>query len=261
VIVENKPGAGGTIGAKTVMTAEPDGHTLMIGSTSNLLIAPLIYKNAGYDAGTFAPVARISETTEVLAVHPSVQANSVAELIALAKSRPGQLNYASNGSGSTQHLTVELLKSMAGINVTHVPYKGSGQSNADLVSGQVQVMMDNLLTLLPLVKAGRLRSLAVSTSRRSAAVPELPTIAEAGVPGYAAAGWYGIIAPAGTETRIVAKLSAEIGRILRLQDVRDKLLALGSEPAGSTPEEFGAYIRAEMLKWSKIVKDSGARAE
>jgi tripartite-type tricarboxylate transporter receptor subunit TctC len=260
--VDNRVGAAGIVGMEAIAKAPNDGYTIGMGFAGVLAVNPSLYAKLPYDArNDFAPVALVAHSPLLLVVNPAVSANSVSELIALAKSRPGQLNYASNGSGSTQHLTVELLKSMTGINITHVPYKGSGQSNADLVSGQVQLMMDNMLTLLPLVKAGRLRALAVSTSHRSPSIPELPTIAEAGVPGYVAAGWYGVVAPAGTDPKIVAKLSSEIGRILRLQDVRDKLLLLGSEPAGSTAEEFGAFIRAEMLKWGKIVKESGARAE
>ena len=262
VVVDNRVGATGIVGMEAIAKAPNDGYTIGMGFAGTLAINPGLHAKLPYDVlRDYVPVALVAHSPLLLVVNPTVPANSVSELVALAKSRPGQLNYASNGSGSTQHLTVELLKSMAGIDITHVPYKGSGQSNSDLISGQIQVMMDNLLTLLPLAKSGRVRALAVSTSQRSAAMPELPTIAEAGVPGYAAAGWYGVIAPAGTDPRIVARLSAEIGRILRLQDVRDRLLALGSEPAASTPEEFGAHIRAETAKWSKIISDSGARAE
>jgi tripartite-type tricarboxylate transporter receptor subunit TctC len=262
VIVDNRVGAAGIVGMEAIAKAPNDGYTIGMGFAGTLAVNPSLYAKLPYDAlRDYTPVALVAHSPLLLVVNPSVPANSVSELIALAKSKPGQLNYASNGSGSTQHLTVELLKSMTGINITHVPYKGSGQSNSDLVSGQVQMMMDNMVSLLPLARSGRVRALAVSTDRRSQAMPELPTLSEAGVPGYAAAGWYGVIAPAGTDPRIVAKLSAEIGRILRLKDVRERLLVLGSEPVGSTPEEFGAYIRAETVKWGKIVKDSGARAE
>jgi tripartite-type tricarboxylate transporter receptor subunit TctC len=262
VVVDNRVGAAGIVGMEAIAKAPNDGYTVGMGFAGTLAVNPSLYAKLPYDVlRDYAPVALVAHSPLVLAVNPAVPANSVSELIALAKSRPGQLNYASNGSGSTQHLTFELLKSMTGINVAHVPYKGSGQSNSDLVSGQIQMMMDNMVSLLPLAKAGRVRALAVSTSQRSPGMPELPTIAEAGVPGYAAAGWYGVIAPAGTDPKIVARLSAEIGRILRLQDVREKLVALGTDPAGSTPEEFGAFIRTEMAKWNRIVKESGARAE
>jgi tripartite-type tricarboxylate transporter receptor subunit TctC len=262
VVVDNRVGAAGIVGMEAIAKAPNDGYTVGMGFAGTLAVNPSLYAKLPYDVlRDYAPVALVAHSPLVLAVNPAVPANSVSELIALAKSRPGQLNYASNGSGSTQHLTFELLKSMTGINVAHVPYKGSGQSNSDLVSGQIQMMMDNMVSLLPLAKAGRVRALAVSTSQRSPGMPELPTIAEAGVPGYAAAGWYGIIAPAGTDPKIVARLSAEIGRILRLPEVREKLVTLGTDPAGSTAEEFSAYIRAEMAKWSRIVKDSGARAE
>lgn len=262
VVVDNRVGAAGIVGMEAIAKAPNDGYTIGMGFAGALAVNPSLYAKLPYDAlRDYTPVSLVAHSPLLLVVNPSVPANSVAELIALAKLKPGQLNYASNGSGSTQHLTVELLKSMTGINITHVPYKGSGQSNSDLVSGQVQMMMDNMVSLLPLAKSGRVRALAVSTDRRSQAMPELPTLSEAGVPAYAAAGWYGVIAPAGTDPRIVAKLSAEVGRILRLKDVRERLLILGSEPVGSTPEEFGTYIRAETVKWGKIVKDSGARAE
>jgi len=262
VIVDNRVGAAGIVGMEAIAKAPADGYTIGMGFAGTLAVNPSLYAKLPYDTlRDYAPVALVAHSPLVLAVNPTVPANSVSELIALAKARPGQLNYASNGSGSTQHLTFELLKSMTGINVAHVPYKGSGQSNSDLVSGQIQMMMDNMVSLLPLAKAGRVRALAVSTGQRSPGMPELPTLAEAGVPGYAAAGWYGIIAPAGTDTKVIARLSAEIGRILRLPDVREKLVTLGTDPAGSTPEEFSAYLRAEMAKWNRIVKDSGARAE
>ena len=196
----------------------------------------------------------------MLVVHPAVPANSVNELIALAKAQPGQLNFASTGSGSTQHLSAELFKSMAGISMTHIPYKGSSLAYPDLLAGNVSLMFENMLSMLPNAKSGKVRALAVTGTKRSAALPEVPTVGES-VPGFSAVGWYGVLAPAGTDAAIVNKLSAEINRILRLPEVNERLSSLGAEPTGSTPEEFAAHIKAEIAKWGKVVRDSGARIE
>jgi tripartite-type tricarboxylate transporter receptor subunit TctC len=202
VIVENKPGAGGTIGAKAVTTAEPDGHTLMVGSTSNLLIAPLVYKNAGYDAGTFAPVARVSDSIEVLAVHPSVPTHSLAELIALAKSQPGTLNYGSAGIGTLPHIEGELLNTRAGIDIRHVPYRGGGQALTALVAGEIHVLFSTLTQMLPYVREGRLRGLAVTSETRSALAPDIPTMVESGFDQFVTTSITLIVAPAGTPLAI-----------------------------------------------------------
>jgi tripartite-type tricarboxylate transporter receptor subunit TctC len=262
VVVENRVGANGMIGADAVAKAPKDGYTIGMGYSSLMAINPFLYKMPYDTLRDFEPVALVARGPVMLAVHPSLPVHSVSELIALAKSKPGQLNYASTGVGSIQHLSFELFKSIAGVNIMHVPFKGSSQANVALLSGDVQVMNDNLVTLLPLAKAGRVRLLAVSTSARSTAIPELPTFAEAGVPGYEASTWYGVIAPAGTDPKIVAKLSKEIERIVGLQDVRDKFSSMGMESfRSSTPADFTAVIRADTARWGKVIKEAGVRAE
>jgi tripartite-type tricarboxylate transporter receptor subunit TctC len=262
VIVDNRTGASGIIGAELAAKSPADGYTLMMGFAGNMAVNPSLFAKLPYDSvKDFAPVSLVALSPLMLVANPAVPARSVSEFIALAKARPGQLNFASTGNGSTQHLSAELFKSMAGIDITHIPYKGSSLAYPDLISGQVSLMFDNMLSLLPYARSGKVRALAVTGDRRSPAMPELPTIAEAGVPGYAAVGWYGVFAPAGTDARIVNKLSAEIYRILKLPEVNERLLGLGAEPAGSTPEEFAAHISAEIAKWAKVVKDSGARID
>ena len=261
VIVENKPGAGGTIGAKTVVTAEPDGHTLMIGSTSNLLIAPLIYKNAGYDAGTFAPVARISETTEVLAVHPSVQANSVAELIALAKARPGTLNFASAGIGTLPHIEGELLKSRAQIDISHVPYRGGGQALTGLVAGQVQMMFSVLTQMLPYIREGRLRGLAVVTQERSKLAPEIPTMVESGFDQFVTTSMTVLVAPAGTPMAIRQKINQAVAAALASPEVQQAYATIGAEARRSTPDELAADLILQQQRWRRIIETTRVTAE
>ncbi len=261
VIVENKPGAGGTIGAKTVVTAEPDGHTLMIGSTSNLLIAPLIYKNAGYDAGTFAPVARISETTEVLAVHPSVQANSVAELIALAKARPGTLNFASAGIGTLPHIEGELLKSRAQIDISHVPYRGGGQALTGLVAGQVQMMFSVLTQMLPYIKEGRLKGLAVVSAARSKLAPEVPTMVESGFDQFVTTSMTVLVAPAGTPMAIRQKINQAVAAALASPEVQQAYAAIGADARRSTPDELAADLIREQQRWRRIIETTRVTAE
>ena len=261
-VVDNRAGAGGTIGTELVARAAPDGYTLKFGSTSSLAVSPNLYPKLAFDIlRDFTPVAQVATASFVLAIHPSLPVKSVPELIALAKSKPGQINFASSGSGSSLHLCAEYLKYLAKIDLTHVPYKGVGPAMPDLISGQVQLLFSDMAPFVPFVKAGRLRVLAVSTAQRSKLYPELPTIAESGVPGYDLAGWYGIVAPAGTPRLTVERLHAESMKAMRAPDVAERYATLGVEPVEGTPEQFGAYIRAELGKWADIIKRSGAKLE
>ena len=261
VLVDNRTGAAGIIGAEAAAKAPNDGYTIMMGFAGIIAVNPSLYKTLPYDSvKDYAPVALVALSPLMLVVHPAVPAYSVNELIALAKAKPGQLNFASTGSGSTQHLSAELFKSMAGIDMTHIPYKGSSLAYPDLLAGNVSLMFENMLSMLPNAKSGKVRALAVTGTKRSAAMPDLPTVADS-VPGFSAVGWYGVLAPAGTDAAIVNKLSAEINRILKLPEVSERLSSLGAEPSGSTPEEFAAHIRTEIAKWGKVVRDSGARIE
>ncbi len=257
--VENRAGAGGTIGADYVAKSKPDGYTLLLTATPFVITANL-YKNLPYNAlADFAPVTRVASGPYVLTVHPSLGVNSVAELIAMAKANPGKIDYASSGNGSAQHLVGALFAHMAGIVMTHVPYKGSSQAQADLVAGIVKVSFVGTPIVIPHAKAGRLKALAVTTTKRSPQMPDVPTIAESGVPGYEALVWVGLLAPAGTPPDIVAKLNAEIGKLLHAADVVQLFAASGVEPSPTTPEEFGAYLKSEFDKWGKAVRDSGAQ--
>jgi len=256
--VENKAGAGGTIGADFVAKSKPDGYTLLLTATPHVITANL-YKNLTYNALTdFAPVIRVASGPYVLTVHPSLGVNSVRELIALAKAQPGKIDYASSGNGSAQHLVGALFAHMAGIQLSHVPYKGSSQAQADLVAGVVKVGFPGTPIVIPHMKTGRLKALAVSTAQRSSHLPDVPTIAEAGVPGYEALVWVGLLAPAGTPPEIIAKLNGEITKLLRIAEVQQLLASSGVDPTPTTPEEFGAYLKSEFDKWGKVVRDSGA---
>jgi len=261
-IVDNRPGAGGNIGSDVVAKALPDGYTLLVSAASTLAINASLYKNMPYDTATaFAPISLIAMVTNVLVIHPSLPVKSVKELIAFAKARPGQLNFASGGSGGTQHLSGELFKTIAGIDMVHVPYKGSSAAMPDVLGGFVPLIFDGLPQSLPYIKAGRLRALGVTTARRSPALPDVPTIAEAGLPGYEAVAWFGAVAPARTPRDIVTKLNAEIVGILKSADVKDRLASQGADTAPTMPDEFAEFIRKEMLKWAKVVKATGARAD
>jgi tripartite-type tricarboxylate transporter receptor subunit TctC len=256
--IENRTGAGGTIGADYVAKSKPDGYTLLMTATPHVITGNL-YKNLPYHTlNDFAPVIRVASGPYVLTVHPSLGVNSVRELIDLAKASPGKIDYASSGNGSAQHLVGALFTYMAGVQMTHVPYKGSGPAQNDLVAGMVKVGFPGTPIVIPHVKAGRLKALGVTTAQRSPQMPDVPTIAEAGVPGYEALVWVGLLAPAGTPADIVNKLNGEVGKILRNPEVQQQLSASGVDATPTTPEEFGAYLQIEFEKWGKVVRDSGA---
>lgn len=260
VVVENRPGGGGTIAIDTVAKANPDGYTILAVSASHTL-NPSFGKKLPYDPiKDFAPVTLMALSPYVLTVHPSVPANSVKELIALAKSKPGQLNYGSPGIGTAGHLAGELFKVMAGIDIVHIPYKGGPPGLTALLGGEVSMLFYPVFLVQPHHKTGRLRALAAIESRRSSAMPELPTIAESGLPGYEVTQWYGVLAPAGTPREIVTRLHTEIAKIVKLPEVNERLLGQ-VEPVSSTPEEFDAFIKAEIVKWTKVVKDAGIRID
>ncbi len=262
VMVENRTGAGGTIGNEFVARAAPDGYTLLTASAATLCVAPSLYPNLPYDAlKDFAAITTVANSTFVLVVHPSLPAKTVMEFIALARSRPRQLHFGSAGSGSVTHLAAELFRRMAGIEAVHVPYKGAAPALIDLIGGRLQFTFDSVLTSSPHVKAGKLRALGVTSATRSPVMPELPTIAEAGLPGYEASTWFGLVAPAGTPRDIIAKLNSIMVKSLSSPGTRDRLLAQGLEPVGNTPEQFTQLIRGELPKWAEVVKFSGAKAE
>jgi tripartite-type tricarboxylate transporter receptor subunit TctC len=262
IVVENRGGAGGTIATRQVAKADPDGYTLGLGGTGTLAIGPTLYNNVGYDPRKdFAPVGLIGSSALVVLVHPSVPVRSIAELIALAKQSPGSLNYASAGAGSGIHLGTEYFLTMAGIRMAHIPYKGTGPALNDLVGGHVKVYFSSMPSAIGLIKAGKVRALAVTSAKRSAILPDLPTVAEAGLPGYEAVLHYGIIAPAGTPRPAIDKLNAALRAAVTAEDVKMKMAADGTEPLPSTPDEYAADIDREEKKWSVIVKKSGAKAE
>jgi tripartite-type tricarboxylate transporter receptor subunit TctC len=260
-LTDNRPGAGSNIAAEVVAKSPPDGYTIFIGTVANTINATL-YPKLPFDfARDFAPIILATAAPNVLVIHPSVPARSVKDLIALAKSRPGQLNFASSGVGTAPHLSGELFKVMAGINMTHIPYKGSPPAVADLVAGTVDVMFSPASTVLPHVKDNRLRALAVTTSKRIPSLPALPTVAETALPGYETVTWFGFVTPAKTPPVIVSKLNADISKVLALPDVRNQFEIQGIEILGGTPERFADYIREEIAKWAKVIRLSGAKAE
>ncbi len=261
-IFDNRPGAGGNVAGEIVAKSPADGYTLLMGNNSILATNASLYKNMSFDPiKDLAPVALLASQPNILVVHPSLPVKSVKELIAFAKARPGQLNYASSGSGAAAHLAAELFKSMAGVDMVHIPYKGASPALVDMLAGQCQVMFATALSVQPYLQSNRLRPLAVSTAKRSRMLPQLPTVAEAGVPGFEATTWHGVVATGGTPTAVINKLNAEINKILRLPDVSTSLTRQGAEILGGTPQQFAAYVKAEIPKWTKVVKDSGARAD
>lgn len=265
VIIDNKPGAGGNLGADAVAKSAPDGYTILMGAVATHAINPTLYKKMPYDAAKdFAPITLLVSTPNVLVVNPSVKARSVTELIALAKREPGKLNFGSGSNGSAGHLAGELFKSMAGVDMTHVPYKGSAPAQQDLLAGQIQIMFDNLASAMPQIKAGKLAALAVTTAKRSALAPDLPTIAESGgaaLAGFDISTWFGVFAPAGTPKEIVAVLNQEFNRAIHVAEVKEKLDAMGADALGSTPEAFAAYIKTEASKYADVIKKSGAQVD
>jgi tripartite-type tricarboxylate transporter receptor subunit TctC len=261
VIVDNRAGAGGNLGAEIAAKTAPDGYTLFMGTPAQAINSGL-YRKLNYDlVRDFAPVSLVTTGQYVIVVHPSLPVKSVKELITLARARPGQLNYASAGSGNATHLAGELFKSLARVNLVHVPYKGSGPALTDLIGGQVQLMFSNLTAALPHVKTGRLRALAVTGEKRAAAAPGLPTVSEAGVPGYLVISWFGVLAPAATPREIVTRLNSEIAQAMRAPDMRERIAGEGAEPTSSTPEQFAAFIKAEIAQWTKVIKSAGIAAE
>jgi tripartite-type tricarboxylate transporter receptor subunit TctC len=256
-VIDNRPGAGQMIGIAQVAKAAPDGYTLLM-AASPLVLNQLMYARVPYDAvRDFTAVSQVAVLPNVLVVHPSLPARTLAEFLALARRQPGKLNYASAGIGTSPHMSMELLKTMAGIDLAHVPYKGTAPALADVLAGQVLVTMASAPSALPHIRAGKLRPLGVTSRVRSLVLPEVPTIAEAGVPGYEAIQWYGLLAPAGTPREIVARLSGEVSRALRVADTRATLLADGAEPVGSSAEEFTGFINTEIVKWTKVAKSAG----
>ena len=261
VVIDNKPGAGGNVGADIVAKASPDGYTLMVGSTA-MLVAPALYATVPFDPlQDFVPVTQINSAPLLLVVHPSLPVKSVAEFIAYAKANPGKLNYGSGGVGATPFLAVESLRAVVGFETVHVPYRGGAPALADLVAGQLSFMIENVPGTLPLVRDGRLRALAITSSKRSALVPELPTMQEAGVPGYEMIGWNGIFAPKGTPPEIVKRLNDELAGILRTPEMKEQFAKLGAEAVGSSPSEFAAFVKAESARWLKIIRDKGIKPE
>ena len=262
VVVDNRPGAATMVGAELAAKSPPDGYTVFNGSNTTLAINPNLYSKVPYDPiKDFVAVTQIASLPNLLVVHPSLPVRTVKELAALARSRPGQLNYGSSGTGTPAQLAGVMFGDAAGVKLVHVPYRGSSQALTALISGETQMMFGSMTSTLPFVKSGRLRAIAVTGAKRSLAAPDLPTVAEAAYPGFEAVTWYGLFVPAGTPAAIVARLNAEVVRILRAPDFRDWLVAQGADPVGSTPDELATFVKAELVKYAKIVKDSGMRPD
>lgn len=261
VVIDNRAGAGANLGAEIAAKAPPDGYTLFMGTPAHAINSSL-YSRLNYDlVRDFAPVSLVTTGQYILVVHPALPVKTVRDLIALARARPGELNYGSGGNGNATHLAVELFGSLAKIRMTHVPYKGSGPAITDLIGGQVQLMFANLTAGLPHVKSGRLRALGVTGAKRSPTIPGLPTMQEAGVPGYIVTSYYGVLVPIATPQEIVARLNREITKVMRLPGMRERLAGEGAEPASSTPADFAAFIKAEIAKWATVVKDARISAD
>ena len=260
-VVENKPGAGSLVGTEFVAKAPADGYTLLIVALPFSVLQSL-HPKANLDVTRdFMPIIQAGATPNVLVVNPGLPAHSIAEFIKLAKSKPGQIAYASSGAGSSNHLSMEMFKTMTGTDLVHVPYKGSAPAMTDLLGGQVQAYFDNAPNALPHVRAGKLRALAVTTAKRSSFAPDLPTVAEGGVPGYEITAWFGVVAPAGTPPDVAMKLNGEAQRFMALPETLDRFAKAGVEPVGGTAEQFGQHLRSEVAKWAKVVRDSGAKVD
>jgi tripartite-type tricarboxylate transporter receptor subunit TctC len=261
-LVENRGGASGNIGAEMVASSDPDGYTLLLTAPPPLTTNMALYKNLKFDPSTaFAPVSLVASVPIVLVVHPSVPARTVNELVALAKAKPGSLDFGSSGNGSTNHLAGELLKSMTGIEIVHVPYKGAAPAMNDLIGGHIPMMFDNMPSVLPQVQAKLINAIAVAGAKRASAMPDVPTVAESGLAGFEASSWFGLVAPAKTPAPVLAKLQGEVASILQMPDVRKRLTELGAEPGTISGEAFGTYLAEETAKWSKIIRASGVTAE
>ena len=260
-VIDNRPGAGGNPGAELVARSPADGYTLVVATTAHA-INPSLFKSLGYSLSKdFAPVSQLTSGPLVIVANPQLPAKNVAELIALAKARPGELNFASSGNGQSTHLSAELFAAMAGVKMNHIPYKGSAPALTDTMGGQTQLMFDTMLSAMPHVKTGKLKALAVTSAMRSPVAPDLPTVAESGLPGYEAIAWNGLLAPAGTPPEVVARLNAELKKVLAAPDVKDKFEAQGFAAAWNAPEDFGRFMAAEVDKWAKVVKVSGAKVD
>jgi len=260
VVIDNRPGSAGNIGAEVVFRAEPDGYTLLSAPPPPLVINQNLYPKLNYDARAFVPVTVMGSVPNVLLVNPRVSANSVQELIAYAKGNPDKLNYASQGNGTTSHLTAELFKSMAGVRIIHIPYKGTAPALVDLLGGQVEIMFDNLGVSLPHVRAGKLKALGVCSERRLAALPNVPAMSEV-LPGFVSVAWFGVVAPPKTPPRIAATISAAIGEALKLPDVGKRLAELSAEPIGSTPAQMAAFMKEDAERWRKVIVSAGVKVD
>ena len=262
VIVENRPGANGNIGTEIAARATPDGYTIIMGTAATHSINNTLYPKLAWHAQRdFEPISLVAVVPNLLVLNNALPVKNVKELIAYAKANPGKLTFGSPGNGSTAHLSMELFKTLTGTTMVHVPYKGSAGVLADVMAGQIGLAMDNIPVYLPQAKAGKIRALAVSSAQRAPAAPEIPTVAEAGVPGFAALSWFGLLAPAKTPKAIVEKLAAETGRILKLPDINERISALGAQPVGGTPREYAAFIQTEIAKWQKVIRDAGVKVE
>ena len=262
LIIDNRGGAGGTLGVDLAAKAAPDGYTLLLGNVGPIAVGPSLYPRLPYDpVRDFAPVTMIASFPNILVANPGLPFKSVPELVAYAKNRPGKLNFGSAGTGTSTHLAAELFKSVAGIEVVHVPYKGGAAALTDVIAGQVAYYFGTLPSSLPLAKAGKIRALGVTSLKRSPAAPDVPTIAEAGYRGFETAAWYGLMLPAGAPREIIARLNAATMVVLALPDIRERLVQEGSEPMGNTPAQFGAYIKSEIAKWSAVVKAANLKAD